>query len=130
MGRAASPGPIAVVVEDDASTRDFAAAILEETDLDVIACETAEDALSVIRAHPDEVALVFTEVRLGGAMDGATLARTVDREWPEVRVVVTSEDGRTQPLPDHAVYMRKPWRPLDVLVQAERATVESTARVA
>jgi DNA-binding NtrC family response regulator len=127
MGRAASAGPIAVVVEDDEAVRDFAAAILEETDLDVIACGSAEDALSVIREHPDEVALLFTDVELGGAMDGAALARTVEREWPEVRVVVTSGAGPTQPLPDHAVYMPKPWLPLDVLVQAERATMAAKA---
>ncbi|MGY2053048.1 response regulator [Methylobacterium sp. JK268] len=130
MGKLASAGPIAVVVEDDASVRDFAAAILEETDLDVIACGSAEDALDVIRAHPDEVALVFTDVALPGAMDGASLARTVEREWPDVRVVVTAEEGRRQPLPDHAVFMRKPWRPLDVLVEAERATLDSTRRAA
>ncbi|ACA15235.1 response regulator receiver protein [Methylobacterium sp. 4-46] len=129
MGKLASAGPIAVVVEDDASVRDFAAAILEETDLDVIACASAEDALDVIRAHPDEVALVFTDVDLAGAMDGGALARTVEREWPDVRVVVTSEKG-ARPETDHAVYMRKPWRPLDVLVQAERATLESSRRAA
>ncbi|RVU21100.1 response regulator [Methylobacterium oryzihabitans] len=123
MGRAASAVPIAVVVEDDEAVRDFAAAILEETDLDVIACESAEDALAVMRRHGPDVALLFTEMRLGGAMDGAALARTIERDWPDVRVVVTSEPGRTQALPDHAVYMPKPWRPLDVLVQAEHAVV-------
>ncbi|MBY0295747.1 MAG: response regulator [Methylobacterium sp.] len=128
MGRAASAVPIAVVVEEDEAVRDFASAILEETDLDVIACHSAEDALAVIREHGPEVALLFTEMRLHGGMDGAALARTVEREWPDVRVVVTSETGRAQPLPDHAVFMRKPWRPLDVLVQAERATVESHGR--
>ncbi|MBK3395853.1 MULTISPECIES: response regulator [Methylobacterium] len=121
MGRAAPTAPIAVVVEDDESVRDFAAAILEETDLDVIACRSAADALAVMREHGSEVALLFTEVQLAGEMDGAALARTVERDWPDVRVVVTSRPGAAQAVPDHAVYMQKPWRPLDVLVEAERA---------
>jgi len=40
--------PIALVVEDDAAVRDLAAAVLEETDLGVIACDSAEAALSVL----------------------------------------------------------------------------------
>ena len=40
------PAPVALVVEDDAAVRDLATAVLEETDLGVIACESAEAALS------------------------------------------------------------------------------------
>ncbi|MET7244156.1 response regulator [Methylobacterium sp. EM32] len=127
MGRAESNAPIAVVVEDDESVRDFAAAILEETDLDVIACDSAADALAVMRERGSEVALLFTEMQLSGEIDGATLARTVERDWPDVRLVVTSRPGATQAVPDHAVYMPKPWRPLDVLVEAERATYATAA---
>ncbi|AWN53518.1 response regulator [Methylobacterium sp. 17Sr1-1] len=127
MGRAAPTAPIAVVVEDDESVRDFAAAILEETDLDVIACDSAADALAVMRERGSEVALLFTEMRLSGEIDGATLARTVERDWPDVRLVVTSRPGEAQAVPDHAVYMQKPWRPLDVLVEAERATYATAA---
>ncbi|TGE00190.1 response regulator [Methylobacterium nonmethylotrophicum] len=127
MGRAASTGPIAVVVENDESVRDFAAAILEETDLAVIACDSAADALAVMREHGSEVALLFTEMQLAGEMDGAALARTVERDWPDVRLVVTSRPGATQAVPDHAIYMPKPWRPLDVLVEAERAAYAAAA---
>ncbi|GJD50219.1 Protein-glutamate methylesterase/protein-glutamine glutaminase [Methylobacterium crusticola] len=127
MGRAASTGPIAVVVEDDEAVRDFAAAILEETDLDVIECGSAEDALAVMRRHGPDVALLFTEMALSGDMDGVALAQTVDRNWPDVRVVVTSPSGPGRSLPDHAVYMPKPWRPLDVLVEAERAAIGAAA---
>ena len=40
-----SSAPVALVVEDDAAVRDLATAVLEETDLGVIACESAEAAL-------------------------------------------------------------------------------------
>ena len=121
------PAPVALVVEDDAAVRDLATAVLEETDLGVIACESAEAALSVLERPDVTVALLFADVRLPGAMDGVSLARTVERRWPDVRVVVTSGATRDARLPEQAVYMQKPWRPLDVLVQAEHATLAAKA---
>ncbi len=125
--RTDSHTPIALVVEDDADVRDLATAVLEETDLGVIACDSAEEAMSVLERGDVTVALLFADVRLPGAMDGVSLARAVGRRWPEARVVVTSGAAHEGTLPDRAVFMQKPWRALDVLVQAERATLETKA---
>ncbi|GJE39454.1 response regulator [Methylobacterium persicinum] len=119
-----SHAPIALVVEDDAAIRDLATAVLEETDLGVIACDNAEEALSVLERDDVTVALLFADVRLPGPMDGVSLAQTVERRFPGVRVIVTSGATRDVALPDRAVFMQKPWRALDVLVQAERATLD------
>lgn len=129
MNHTHSDRPVALVVEDDAAIRNLATAVLEETDLDVIACSSAEAAIAVLERGDVRVALLFADIRLGGAMDGVTLAGTVEKRWPEVRVVVTSgydarEDAR---LPSQVVYLRKPWRALDVLVQAEHATLAAKA---
>lgn len=117
-------GPVALVVEDDAAVRDLAAAILEETDLDVIACDSAEAAIGVLERKGMNVALLFADVRLGGAMDGIALARTVEQRWPDVRMVLTSgyDERSTGRLPEQAIYMQKPWRALDVLMEAEHAS--------
>ncbi|MCJ2015352.1 response regulator [Methylobacterium sp. J-076] len=123
--RTDSHAPIALVVEDDAAVRHLATAVLEETDLGVIACESAEDALSVLERDDVTVALLFADIRLPGAMDGVSLAQAVGRRWPDVRVIVTSGGARDVSLPDRAVFMQKPWRALDVLVQAERATLDT-----
>ncbi len=116
---------VALVVEDDPEIRALAETLLEETELDVIGCDSAEAALSVLQARGGEVALVFADIRLAGAMDGLQLARAVATLWPRARLVVTS--GHTLPrpeLPREAVFIAKPWRPLDVLVEAERAAAE------
>lgn len=126
---AKADSPVALVVEDDEAARDLATVLIEETDLDVIACASAEDALAVLERSDVTVAMVVADTRLAGAMDGAALARTVEDRWPEVRLVVTSaarEGGRAD-LPPHAVYMRKPWLPLELLRQAERATLSARA---
>lgn len=122
--RMESHAPIALVVEDDAEIRDLATAVLEETDLGVIACESAEDAMSILERGDVTVALLFADVRLPGEMDGLSLAQTVERRWPDVRVIVTSGVTEDVTLPDGAVFMQKPWRAFDVLVQAERATLD------
>lgn len=112
---------VALVVEDDPDARDLAVALLEETELTVVTCESAEAALAVLETRGTDVAMLFTDVRLAGSMDGLSLADAATRRWPGVRVVVTSGYGDEGRLPDHATYMDKPWRALDVLIQADRA---------
>ena len=117
------PRRVALVVEDDPAIRALAETLLEETELDVVGCDSAEAALSVLQARGGDVALVFADVRLAGHMDGLQLARAVATVWPRARRVITSGHGLPRPeMPPEAVFIAKPWRPLDVLVEAERAT--------
>jgi DNA-binding NtrC family response regulator len=129
MGQAEIPYRTALVVEDDRDLRDLAATLLEETPLRVVEAESAEQALYYLRDRADEVAFAFVDVRLPCLMDGVDLARTVSVKWPWIRVLVTSGDpaSRVDHLPRNATFMAKPWRALDVLVEAERAIVEATA---
>lgn len=120
-------GRLALVVEDDESTRALAEMLLEETELGVIGCDSAEAALTIMRERGGEVSLIFADVRLAGAMDGLQLASAVVLLWPTVRMVVTSgrRTARPDTLPPQAVFIPKPWRPFDLLVEAERATSET-----
>lgn len=122
---AAGPRRLALVVEDEPQIRDLAETLLEETELAVIGCDSAEAALRVLQERGGDVALVFADVRLAGAMDGLQLAHAVATLWPRARLVITSGHGVSRPdLPPEAVFIQKPWRPLDVLVEAERASGE------
>jgi DNA-binding NtrC family response regulator len=112
----------ALIVEDEPSVRELASALLEESELHVIECESAEAALSVLQRRGDTVALCFIDIRLPGLIDGIELARLIEGYWPHVTVIVTSGNPgeRLDALPKSAVYMQKPWRALDVLIAAER----------
>jgi CheY-like chemotaxis protein len=122
---AAEPRRIALVVEDEPQIRALAETLLEETELAVVGCDSAEAALRVLQERGGDVALVFADVRLAGAMDGLQLAHAVATLWPRARLVITSGHGVSRPdLPPEAVFIQKPWRPLDVLVEAERASGE------
>ncbi len=127
MGRASPTDPhIAQVIEDQPEVRNLAAAILEETDLDVAEAASAEEALAFLDERGPEVAMMFVDVKLPGRMDGVDLARIAAESWPWIRSVVTSGamDRPLNDLPRAARFMPKPWRALDVLVEAERAAAQ------
>jgi DNA-binding NtrC family response regulator len=122
---------LALIVEDDPDVRALAAVLLEETPLDVVEVESAEAALDCLQERGGEVAMMFADVRLPGEMDGVQLAKAACKLWPTVRVVLTSGDpgAGLGDLPECVTFMPKPWRSLDVLVQAEKAIQDPQPRV-
>lgn len=113
----------ALIVEDDPDLRQLSAALLEQSELDTIECESAEAALATMLLRGQDVAMIFADIRLPGVMDGVDLAREVKLRWPHLTVILTSGDPgeRLHHLPPGVQYMPKPWQPLNVLVVAERA---------
>jgi len=121
--------PAALIVEDEPEVRELASTLLEESDLHVIPCESAEAALAVLQRRGESIALCFVDIRLPGLIDGIDLARMINTHWPHVQVIVTSGDpgDRLEHLPDGIAYMQKPWRALDVLIAAERVLTSRPA---
>jgi CheY-like chemotaxis protein len=124
MGQRIEPYRVALIVEDDFEVRGLAAALLEETDLKVVETSSAEEALEYLRLHSEDVAFLFADVRLPCLMDGLDLVRTVRLKWPWVRTVLTSGkplDQQEGDVPRDVRFLQKPWRALEVLMEAERA---------
>jgi CheY-like chemotaxis protein len=112
--------PTALVVEDDADQRALVGALLEECDLRVVECETAEAATIAMEHLRDTLVLIFVDVNLAGRMNGVELALLARQQLPHVSVVLTS--GSDVPkIPAHTLFMQKPWRALDLLRVAESA---------
>ena len=132
LGHSGKGERIALVVEDEAELRALAVTVLDETELSVIGCDSAERALAVLREHGGEVALVFADIRLAGNMDGIQLANAIATLWPKTRLVVTSgiAPERSDEIPPNAVFIPKPWRPHQVLAEAERAADDPPPAVA
>ena len=74
MGRIQSKRRIALIVEDDAEVRQLMKMVIEEAELDIIECESAEAALATMLLRGKEVAMIFADVRLSGEVDGIGLA--------------------------------------------------------
>jgi CheY-like chemotaxis protein len=123
MGQAQQEHRAILIVEDDAELRSLAAALFEDEQVDTIACESAEAALAIMLIGGRDVAMIFADIRLPGAMDGVDLAWEVRQRWPLLPMILTSGHPREHggELPPLVGYMPKPWLPLNVLIAAERA---------
>jgi two-component system cell cycle response regulator CpdR len=121
MGQASPFKPIALVVEDDALQRELMVVLLEESEMGVIQCESAEGALGILEKMGGCVSMMFTDVSLAGKVDGVELAHFAKQHYPNIHVIVTSGLALTKSLPEGAMFIPKPWLPLDVLREAERS---------
>ena len=104
---------IVMVVEDEFLIRSMIAEELREAGYHIIECGNADEALDVLGAST-EPAMIFTDVRMPGSMDGVGLARIVARDFPGLLVVLTS----AQPLPSGFVenrFVPKPYKPRQVV---------------
>jgi DNA-binding NtrC family response regulator len=110
-----------LVVEDDAWQRELAAVLLEENEIHVVQCESAEAALIALEEIHGDVFLLFTDVNLAGKIDGLELAHFAHQCYPNIHVIVTSGRGLTKRLPDGTIFLPKPWLPLDLLREAQRS---------
>ena len=117
--------PTALVVEDDGDQRSLVAALLEECDMKVVECETAEAAAVAMEHLRDTLVMIFVDVNLAGHMNGVELALLARQKLPHVSVVLTSgsdlSGSHLPKIPADTLFMRKPWRALDLLRVAESA---------
>lgn len=101
--------PAALIVEDQPFVALVASDILEEAGFDSLHACDAPSALALLKAHP-EIAVLVTDVSLGGARDGVDLARCAAAERPSLQMVVTSStDHMPGDLPAGARLLHKPY---------------------
>ena len=88
----------------------------------VLEAASADAALRFFETNT-EIRLLFTDVSMPGAINGADLARQVAERWPRVAILMTS--GRPCPdrLPPGVRFHAKPYEPTDVLRDAMEMAV-------
>ncbi len=91
---AASPAPalrksIVLVVEDNPSVRDVAAAMIEDMGYDVITASSGAEGLQAIEDRPD-IDLVLSDVIMAGGMNGPEMAQRALSVRPELKVLFMS----------------------------------------
>jgi CheY-like chemotaxis protein len=103
--------------------------IPERRGLVTFEADNAIQALELLNHCAAEIAVLFTDVRMPGSMDGLELARVAHMSWPWIRVIVTSGAfGKpSDTLPEDADFLRKPWLPLDLLAHVLKAAMEFNA---
>ena len=112
-----------LVVDDDVLERMGAAYMFSDAGYRVIEAGSADVALRFFETDED-IGLLFTDVSMPGAIDGADLARLVADRWPKVGIMMTS--GRPFPshLPPGVRFHAKPYEPVDVLRDAKEMQLQ------
>lgn len=82
-------GPLVLVVEDDPAVREFAVSACRELGCSVHQAGSGAEALAVLEANTD-IALLFTDIGLPGAMNGRQLADVATARWPALKVLFTT----------------------------------------
>ena len=118
-----------LLVEDEDLVRAASRQMLVEHGFEVIEASNADDALEVLAAHPEPIALLLTDVVMPGR-NGRALATDVQRLRPEIKVLYIS--GYTDNaivhhhvLDEGVAFLAKPFTP-DALVRKVREVLAGT----
>jgi PAS domain S-box-containing protein len=125
----ASGGETILLIEDEPMVRDLALEVLSSRSYRVLTAKDGEEALSIARAHPEEIHLTVTDVVLP-AMSGKEVARRLRETRPDLRVLFMSGYAEEQVVhrgvvENDVAFLAKPFTPTALsekvrLVLAER----------
>jgi CheY-like chemotaxis protein len=81
--------PTILVVEDEVLIRMAVGMYLRECGYRVLEAASAAEAQVILKAG-EPIEIVFSDINMPGTMDGADLAEWVRRNFPDVKVILTS----------------------------------------
>lgn len=111
----------ALVIGAQDETRQIASTLIEESGFHVIEAESLVEADDLLTRHGRKITFVF--VKADNQAEARALTSLIARKWPWIRVLVSMQGAKMdeRDLPLGATQMHTPWRPLDLLIEAERA---------
>jgi DNA-binding NtrC family response regulator len=101
--------PIVLVVEDEVLIRSLFAEALRDVGCQVVEAARADEALAYIGSG-GMVDVVFSDVRMPGALDGVELARRLGHLKPSLPVILTSGHLRLEDMDGSCLFLPKPYR--------------------
>jgi CheY-like chemotaxis protein len=115
MGLVESRRPVILVVEDEFLLRMDAAVMIAAAGFAVVEAANADEAIDILETRSD-IAVVFTDIQMPGAMDGLRLARAVRGRWPPIKIVATSGHLTVTDtdLPEGGRFLPKPYSAIEV----------------
>jgi CheY-like chemotaxis protein len=107
--------PRILVVEDESLIREFIAEELKDAGFEVECSPNGEQALKLMKSGA-RFDLLFTDIRMPGAVDGWELGRNVTDLLPTMPIVyATGYSERTPALRQNEGFLKKPYCAEDVL---------------
>jgi len=111
-------GQRVLVVEDDPAVRQVAVSTLKSLGFEVREAESGDAAAEMLKSD-GEVQLVLSDIRMPGGLTGIDLARLVKREWPSVRVLLTTGYIDSEGSVEDAELLHKPYRACDLAAKIQ-----------
>jgi PAS domain S-box-containing protein len=117
--------PLVLVVEDNESVREVAAAMIEEMGFEVLQASNGPEGLKTVEQRLD-IDLVLSDVIMAGGMNGPELAARALKLRPSLRVLFMSGYApgsvrQMQDLPDTIALVNKPFTRKDLTEKVKRA---------
>lgn len=116
---------VVLVVEDEFIIREALADHLAHCGFDVLPACDGEEALDILQAPPCPVDLVFTDVRMPGAVDGIALVKWLAANRPDMPAIIASGTEQRKALHENlgsVGYVDKPYD-YDGAARKIRATI-------
>jgi CheY-like chemotaxis protein len=103
-----------LLVEDELLVRELASEDLAEAGFEVTSASSGDEALAHLNGgRPFD--LLFTDIRMPGAIDGWQLADEAKALYPEIKVIYATGLGdAADRLAEHERYVRKPYNLADL----------------
>lgn len=105
--------PTVLVVEDEFLIAEAVADVLGRLGLNVLLASSADEALHRL-AEARDIALVFSDIRMPGTLDGLELARRLNRSAPQLPVILTSANEVSAQDLNGFAFVRKPYGYADI----------------
>jgi CheY-like chemotaxis protein len=123
------PNSAVLIVDDEPLIRETVAELLSSAGLSTLEATNAVEALDLLNKSGQAVAVLLTDIRMPGGMNGIDLARIAQRTWPWIKVIVMSGfyDSGPDGLPGDARFISKPWQAQEVINNVLRAQSEFAA---
>jgi DNA-binding response OmpR family regulator len=123
--------PAVLLVEDEVLIRMAISDYLQECGFKVLEASNGAEAIAVLEAAENPIDVVFSDVRMPGAMDGFALAQWIHTHRPGLPVLLTSGDKRmaetAEGLCEKRALLPKPYD-FHIAVARIRALVDSVRK--
>ncbi len=120
-------GRAVLVVEDDADVRSTVVSTLEALAFKVLSATDGAEAVDMLQSVPD-IALVFSDVNMPGAMTGIDLGHLVRQRWPKIQILLSSGYLKENQDTIGFALLQKPYRAAD-LIEILRGLIGETDEV-
>jgi len=115
--------PKVLVLEDEASIRGFVTINLKRSGYEVIEASLAEEALELLKSHPD-VSVALLDVMLPGELDGFDVCASLRSTHPDIGIIMLTAKGQdTDKIKGLQLgaddYVTKPFSPAELIARMQ-----------